>query len=47
VSKLISGGEIVMKKGGLARVDLFSRAPLRGALVWLFAPKVLDELANQ
>src|SRR5262249_26974350 len=47
VSKLAGGGEIVMKKGGVARVDLFSHAPLRGALVWVIPPKVFDELANQ
>jgi len=46
VSKLISGGEMVMKKGGLARVDLFSRAPLRGALVWMIPPRVFDGLAT-
>ena len=47
VSKLVSGGEIVMKKGGMARVDLFSRAPLRGALIWVIPPKVFDELATE
>jgi len=47
VSKLVSGGEIVMKKGGMARVDLFSRDPLRGALVWVISPKVFDELATE
>ena len=46
VSKLVNGGEIVMKKGGMARVDLFSRAPLRGALVWVIPPRVFDELAG-
>lgn len=46
-SKLVGGGEIVMKKGGMARVDLFSTAPLRGALVWVIPPKVFDDLANQ
>ncbi|MBZ0288948.1 MAG: hypothetical protein K8I30_15125, partial [Anaerolineae bacterium] len=45
VSKLIGGGEIVMKKGGMARVDLFSTTPLRGALVWVIPPKVFDDLA--
>jgi phosphohistidine phosphatase len=46
VSKLVSGGEILMKKGGLARVDLFSREPLRGALVWMIPPRVFDDLAS-
>lgn len=45
VSTLIGGAELVMKKGGLARVDLFSRRPPRGALVWLIAPKVFEVLA--
>lgn len=44
VSSLIGGGEIMMKKGGLARVDLISRQPVRGALVWVLAPHVLDTL---
>lgn len=47
VSRLVNGGEIVMKKGGMARVDLFSRAPLRGALIWVIPPKVFDELATE
>lgn len=47
VSRLIGGGELVMKKGGMARVDLFSTAPLKGALVWVIPPKVFDDLAAQ
>jgi phosphohistidine phosphatase len=47
VSALIGGGEIVLKKGSVVRIDLFSRAPLRGALIWLFVPKVLDGLAHE
>ena len=47
ISTLIGGGEIVMKKGGLARVDLFSRAPLRGALVWMIAPKLFSDLHSK
>jgi phosphohistidine phosphatase len=46
VGKLVGGGEMVMKKGGMARVDLFSTTPLRGALVWVIPPKVFDDLAN-
>jgi len=42
VSALIGGGEVMMKKGGLARVDVPIRRPLRGALVWLIAPKVFE-----
>jgi hypothetical protein len=40
----LTGGQVVMKKGGLARVDIHSRAPLRGALVWLIAPRVFEAL---
>lgn len=47
VSALVGGGEIMMKKGGLARVDLFARTPLRGALVWLFPPRILTDLADK
>ena len=41
INRIISGGDIKMKKGGLARVDLITRAPLRGILVWLLPPRVL------
>ncbi|HEY4689296.1 MAG TPA: phosphohistidine phosphatase SixA [Anaerolineae bacterium] len=41
IAQLIGGGRVVMKKGGLARVDLESTDPPKGALVWLLAPKVL------
>ena len=41
VSELIGGGRIVMKKGGLARIDVISRSPLRGELVWMLSPKVM------
>ena len=41
IANLIGGGSIVMKKGGLARVDLESLDPPRGQLVWLLAPAVL------
>ena len=41
----LCGGDVVMKKGGFARVDIYAPvAPLRGQLVWLIAPKVFDEL---
>lgn len=43
IAELIGGGEIVMKKGGMARVDLFeNRLPLRGALVWVLAPRLFE-----
>ena len=40
VSYIIGGGNITMKKGGLARIDLYSEHPLHGTLVWLLAPNV-------
>lgn len=46
VSALIGGGEIIMKKGGMARVDTALDAPLHGALVWLLAPHVFDCIAE-
>jgi phosphohistidine phosphatase len=42
VSALIGGGEIEMKKGGIARVDLLARTPLRGVLLWVLTPRVLE-----
>ena len=41
ISSIIGGGNLVCKKGGLARVDISSLSPLTGELVWLIAPKVL------
>lgn len=41
ISELIGGGQIALKKGGLARVDLVYAEPLRGQLVWLATPKLL------
>ncbi|MCE2470769.1 MAG: nitroreductase family protein [Anaerolineae bacterium] len=35
-----------MKKGGLARVDVYDGAATQGELVWLIAPKVFDALAG-
>jgi phosphohistidine phosphatase len=40
----LTGGRVQMKRGGLARVDLVSKKPLLGTLVWLIAPKVFDSL---
>lgn len=42
VSALVGGGEIEMKKGGIARVDLLARTPLRGVLLWVLTPRVLE-----
>ncbi len=41
ISYLIGGGNIVCKKGSLARVDLIDAGPLAGELVWLIPPKAL------
>lgn len=46
ISVLVGGGEVDMKKGGVARIDLISRSPLRGTLIWLLTPRVLDALAE-
>ena len=40
----LSGGRVIMKRGGLARVDIIAREPMLGELVWLIAPRVFDEL---
>jgi len=45
VAELIGGGRIVMKKGGMARIDVVSRSPLRGELVWMLTPKVMARAA--
>jgi len=41
ISELIGGGNIVCKKGSLARVDLADAGYLSGELVWLLQPKTL------
>ncbi len=41
ISALIGGGRIVMKKGGLALVDLPDAQFRRGELLWLLTPKGL------
>lgn len=41
ISDLIGGGTLVLKKAGLARVDLHPGTPLAGELRWLFPPKML------
>jgi len=42
----LTGVNVSMKKGGLARVDVYDGAALQGELVWLIAPKVFDALAG-
>ncbi len=41
IGRLIGGGNILCKKGGLARVDLSNLDPLLGDLVWLLQPRIL------
>jgi phosphohistidine phosphatase len=41
VRTLIGGGEIIFKKGGLARVDILDKETLTGQLVWIIPPKLL------
>lgn len=36
----LTGGDVAMRKGALARVDLDPGIPLRGQLVWLLQPRV-------
>ena len=42
----LTGVNVAMKKGGLARVDVFGKKARQGELVWLIAPKVFDALQN-
>ena len=41
VAELIGGGDIKMKKGGLARIDVAAPAAGGGELVWLLTPPLL------
>jgi phosphohistidine phosphatase len=41
VAELIGGGDIAMKKGGLARVDVTAPVAGGGELVWLLTPPLL------
>ena len=38
-SALTGGSNVILKKGGLARVDITATDPLQGRLVWLLPPK--------
>jgi phosphohistidine phosphatase len=39
ISALTGGGNVMLKKGGLARADITATNPLQGNLVWLLPPK--------
>ncbi len=41
IAELIGGGDLAMKKGGLARVDVTAPASGGGRLVWLLTPPLL------
>lgn len=43
----LTGSDVAMKKGGLARVDVYGAEAELGELVWLIAPKVFDALSQQ
>jgi len=40
----LTGVDVAMKKGGLARIDTLGKTVEHGELVWLIAPKVFDAL---
>ena len=43
----LTGADVVMKVGSLARVDIENSQPaLHGQLIWLLAPRVFDGLAD-
>lgn len=42
----LTGANIAMKKGAVARVDMYAADAVRGELVWMITPKVFDALAN-
>ena len=41
----LTGADVSMKKGGLARIDVIDKKAEQGELVWLIAPKVFDALS--
>jgi phosphohistidine phosphatase len=43
----LTGARIEMKKCGIARVDLISRTPLQGELVWLVAPRLVRAIVER
>lgn len=43
----ITGANVVMKPGGLARIDLVDPSKMLGQLSWFIAPKVFDGLGGK
>lgn len=41
ISALTGGSNVILKKGGLARVDISASNPMRGDLLWLLPPKIM------
>ncbi|MDX1992132.1 MAG: phosphohistidine phosphatase SixA [bacterium] len=42
----LTGGDIVLKKGGLLRLDTVGRNPLRAELVWAIPPRIFNALTR-
>lgn len=43
----LTGARVEMKKCGIARVDLISRTPLQGELIWLVAPRLVRAIVER
>jgi len=41
ISRLTGGADLVVKKGSLARVDLYQECPAAGDLIWLIPPRAM------
>lgn len=41
IARLIGGGRVVLKKGGLACVDVYGGSSISGELLWLATPQLL------
>jgi phosphohistidine phosphatase len=46
VADLTGGSRVMMKKGGLALIDLVSLDPGAGSLLWVLPPRVLRALGK-
>jgi phosphohistidine phosphatase len=42
----LTGGRVLLKKGGLARIDLEGLEPGAATLMWLLQPRVLREIGR-
>jgi phosphohistidine phosphatase len=41
IGSLTGSSHVILKKGGLARVDIIATDPLQGDLVWLLPPRIM------